>query len=236
MSFIITVYTNEGIIMASDSRITYNQTTTMEDGTVQTNYGIQFTDTTYKTFICNPRIGISICGDSSINNKPIAGYIENFISEKVDETSTVSTISNNLIDYFNHFTPIPNSTFIVAGYDRESIEPNINRVYTQSGEIVSVDTANAGAIWNGETEVLAKLVNPVAVKNDDGSYLDLQCNNIGFNFFTLQDAINFAEYAVDVTIKTMSFQDCVKTVGGPIDILALKPTGATWIQHKELHA
>lgn len=57
---------------------------------------------------------------------------------------------------------------------------------------------------------------------------------IGFNYFTLQDAIDFAQYAVDSTIKTMFFQDRVKTVGGPIDILAIKPSGTFWVQRKEL--
>jgi len=35
MSFIITVYTNEGIIMASDSRTTYTVTNKLADGTIE---------------------------------------------------------------------------------------------------------------------------------------------------------------------------------------------------------
>ena len=56
MSFIITVYTNEGIVMASDSRITYNNTQTLPDGTIQKNIGVQITDTRFsgKPFLIAP--------------------------------------------------------------------------------------------------------------------------------------------------------------------------------------
>ena len=57
-----------------------------------------------------------------------------------------------------------------------------------------------------------------------------------WEFFTLQDSIDFAEYAIKTTIDAMKFQRRVKTVGGPIDVLVIKPTGAQWISRKELHS
>ncbi len=53
---------------------------------------------------------------------------------------------------------------------------------------------------------------------------------------TLQDGIDFAVFAIRTTIDTMRFQMCVKTVGGPIDVLVIKPSGAQWISRKELRA
>lgn len=237
MSFIITVYTNEGIIMASDSRTTYSNQAILPNGEIHHNFGIQITDTTYKTFICNPRIGLSTCGDASIHGIPIAGFIENFISQKVSNEDSIEDVCTKLKDYFSQYNPLPDAVFIVAGYNLNDQDQHISRVFIATGEVIPVDSTNVpGAIWNGEASILQKLINPVGIKNKDGSYDDLPNYSIGFNFFTLQDAIDFAEYAVDVTIKTMSFQNCVKTVGGPIDILAIKPSGAFWIRHKELHA
>ena len=40
------------------------------------------------------------------------------------------------------------------------------------------------------------------------------------------DAIDFAKYAIQTTIDTMKFQQRGKTVGGPIDILIIKPDNA----------
>ena len=236
MSFIISVYTNEGIIMASDSRTTYTSTINNPDGTVERHVGIQTTDTTYKTFLCQSRIGISTCGAADINGVPITGYIEDFITKETNAESTVETVAQGLLQYFSKFNPLPATIFVVAGYTQPDLNRQIMRVFVSEKLIVPVDSSEPGAAWNGEVDIFTKLVSPVAVKNSDGSYNDLLSFGTGFNFFTLQDAINYAEYAVDVTIKTMFFQDRLKTVGGPIDILAIKPTGGFWIQRKELHA
>ncbi len=59
---------------------------------------------------------------------------------------------------------------------------------------------------------------------------------VAWEFFTLQDGIDFATYAIKTTIDTMRFQSVPKTVGGPIDILVVKPDeGARWIARKDLH-
>jgi hypothetical protein len=50
----------------------------------------------------------------------------------------------------------------------------------------------------------------------------------------LQDAVDFAIYAIRTTIDTMRFEARPKNVGGPIDVLVLTPGGAHWIQRKEL--
>ena len=237
MSFIITVYTNEGIVMASDSRTTYTRTNTRSDGTVEQLVGVQITDTTYKTFLCNARIGLSTCGTASINGMPIAGFIEDFITKKINDDSSIEDVAKELLDYFSAFNPAPNTSFIVAGYNNNDPTQHICRVYVAAKSVVPIkDTNVPGALWDGETDVFIRLFKNVALKQEDGTYADLNNYTTGFNFFTLQDAIDYAIYAVDVTIKTMFFQDRVKTVGGPIDILAIKPRGAVWIQRKELHA
>lgn len=235
MSFIITVYTNEGIVMASDSRTTYTTTRKLSDGTTEKQVGVQITDTTYKTFQCNSRVGLSTCGTASINGSPIAGFIEEFIAKNITEDDGVDKISNELLNFFIKYSPVPSSDFIVAGYDLTDNKQHINRVHLASQEIVPIVINSPGAVWDGEYDILQRLIKTVALKQKDGTYIDLENYNIGFNFFTLQDAIDFAKYAVDSTIKTMFFQDRVKTVGGPIDVLVIKPTGAFWIQRKELH-
>ena len=236
MSLIVTVHTNEGIVMASDSRTTYTTTNTKPDNTIERLVGVQITDTTYKTFLCQDRIGISTCGAGDINGIPISGYIEDYIKVKTNEDSTVESVAQGLIDYFRAFSPIPNTHFIVAGYNLEDSSQHIVRAYVVSNKIANIDTSKQGVVWDGEIDIFQRLVMMVGLKNQDGSYTDLENYEIGYNFFTLQDAINFAEYALDVTIKTMFFQLRVKTVGGPIDILAIKPAGAFWIKQKELHA
>jgi len=236
MSLIITVYTSEGIIMASDSRTTYNSIGKNQSGEKEFHYGVQKTDTTYKTFLCNNKIGISTCGACTLNNRPITGYIENFINEIGKNFDSVEKVSQGLIDYFNDIEPNLNTIFLVAGYDKEKIDPVVNEVFIDSKVIKPINTAHSGAIWDGETWVATKLLQKTYISNPFGQLEELPYAGISFEYFTLQDAVNFAKYIIDVTIKTMEFQNCEKTVGGPIDLLAIKPDGAFWVARKELHA
>ena len=81
MSLIVCVYVEEGIVLASDSRTTFNNT--MNQNNVQNNYiGIHTTNSTNKTFLCPNNAGISACGDGIVLGKPISGFIESFIMKK----------------------------------------------------------------------------------------------------------------------------------------------------------
>ena len=57
---------------------------------------------------------------------------------------------------------------------------------------------------------------------------------VPFEFFTLQDAIDFAFFGIRSTIETLRFQAREKTVGGPVDVLVITPGSAQWIAKKEL--
>lgn len=242
MSFIITIYLKEGIVMASDSRTTFTTQETVparQEGepTVAIRHcGVHSSDTNYKTFVTANNVGISTCGDASINGQPITGYIESFIREY--NSADVDTIANSILSYFNKIAPALDSIFIIAGYQYLRENQYMQKVFvvsTKTGNVQSLDTTVQGVQWSGESDVLVRLIKPLAVKTEGGEYSDLPQYDIPFNYFTLQDAIEFAEYATRTTIDTMRFQQRLKTVGGPIDILVLKPNSYQWIAHKELH-
>lgn len=237
MSFIIAVHVKEGIVLASDSRTTYTQTI-QNDNITTVKIGTHTTDTTNKTFLCSNNIGISTCGDASLDGTPITGYIEAFIREHINETTDVFNVPQMLIDYFQKTPVIPDTNFIVAGYHLENNIPSQQIIWlnVRSGEITPVDTTAQGARWGGETQTLSKIIQNTYMRNQAGAEIALGSTEVSWGLFTLQDAIDFAQYAVDVTIKTMHYSSVVETVGGPIDILVIKPDNAFWIQHKELHA
>lgn len=237
MSFIITVHVKEGIVLASDSRTTYTQTS-KNDNITTVKIGTHTTDTTNKTFLCPNGIGISTCGDASIQGTPITGYIEAFIRENITETSDVIDIPQMLIDYFQSTPVVPDTNFTVAGYLLEDGTKSqfIATLNVKRKTILPIDTSSQGAWWDGETQTLSKIIQNTYMRDDKGNEIPLGYTEVPWGLFTLQDAIDFAQYAVDVTIKTMHYSNVVETVGGPIDILVLKPDNSFWIQHKELHA
>lgn len=235
MSLIVCVFVGEGIVLASDSRATYNRLEETKEKTVQT-LGIHTTDSTYKTFLCPNHIGISVCGEVSIENKPITGYIEAFIRERMREDTEVDEVPQALIEYFSRFEPVPNSNFFVAGYKKvgSDYEKRLWNLNIKTAKAKREGTENQGASWSGEVDVLARLLSPAQVRKPDGSTVDFKAFDISWNYFTLQDAVDFAEFAIRTTVDTMKFQNRLKTVGGPIDLLILKPGEAYWLQRKTL--
>lgn len=53
--------------------------------------------------------------------------------------------------------------------------------------------------------------------------------NSDFNIMNLQDAIDFVRFAIRTTIGTQRFLQMEKTVGGPIDVLVIKPQESIWV-------
>jgi hypothetical protein len=92
-----------------------------------------------------------------------------------------------------------------------------------------------GANWGGEADVLTRLFNEVAPVPPLGQQpTALPSFGVPFEFFTLQDAIDFAVFGIRSTAETMRFQARERTVGGPIDVLVITPSGARWIAQKQL--
>ena len=111
MSFLIAVHVNEGVVLASDRRTTYSNTTTIEDKVVQ-RIGVHTTNSTDKTFICPNNAGISTCGDASILGKPITGFIQEMIRERIGVECKVADMPQIIVDYFNGLPQIPDAHFL----------------------------------------------------------------------------------------------------------------------------
>ncbi len=254
MSLIITIYTSEGVVMASDSRTTF---------TKDSNITGHFTDNAYKTFLCPNKCGISHCGASSIGDKMLAGLIDNFIMNSVSELTTISDTAHKLKDYVESLDSKKKCTFHVAGYEETYYGYKLFKYHVTTGPNGKVEentNEGSGAFWDGEIDVLSKIINASFACNNsievnnititseqgtkkyDEAYLlpknstrVFEKKQILWNFMTLQEAVDFARFAINTTIEAMRFTNVNKSVGGPIEILVLKPGEAKWISHKELH-
>jgi hypothetical protein len=91
-----------------------------------------------------------------------------------------------------------------------------------------------GASWRGASDILTRLLMPVHLPDESGQMRALPHFPIQWGYFTLQDAIDYARFAVRVTADTMRFHPRPKIVGGPVDILVIKPSQAFWVSYKDL--
>lgn len=174
MSFLIAVHVNEGIVLASDRRTTYTNTQTCGDTIIQ-RIGIHTTNSTDKTFPCPNGAGISTCGDASLLGKPITGFIQDMIRSRIGDDCPVSSIPQVIIDYFNELPLVPDTHFIVAGYDKTESgkQQLLYKVRVKEKSIDQINTDSQGAFWDGETYTLTRLIQNVAIKTTDNNYLDL---------------------------------------------------------------
>ena len=219
MSLLVTVLVHDGIVMASDSRTTYIN-----------NNKVRYTDSTYKTFLMDGKIGISLCKDATINGRTIEYHINNFMIKY--KGTNIQNVPNLLRNYFLMLNSTCDISFFVAGYDNGI--PHIYRVFTQGG-IETCPSNGPCSYWEGERDVPSRLFSNVYLKNGF-NYTIHDEYELAIYDFSIQDAVDYAKFLIETTEKCMNFQRRNVTVGGPIDFLIIKPDCACWLKRKELKA
>lgn len=239
MSLIMTVYVREGIVMAADSRLTLTiPKQTQGQGGVQQLVSVTSSDSARNVFLADA-VGIATYGIAGINGVPLAGFIDSFIAEIVrGKGCTPVQIANELLGYFKKLGVKQVTHFHVAGYAKAdgSFVQYVLHVDLDKQCVAQINPLNLqGANWGGEADVLQRLLNQVALTGATVADLTpIPFFGVPFEYFTLQDAIDFAVYGIRSTIDTLRFQMREKPVGGPIDVLVLRPDGARWIAQKQL--
>lgn len=238
MSLIITLFVPEGIVLSGDSRLTLTWAENNAQGQ-SVNFSINGSDTNSKIFNIQNKFGLGTFGSASINGIPIAGFINEFIEEKIDDNTEVDEIPAKLHEFFGQKHNYPAVNFYVAGFKVEN-GISIQHVYfinianKMHNRVNENGKTFFGANWGGEIEILQRLIQDVKLKNGE-NWDEIKASPVPYNFLTLQDAIDFCEYGINTTIETLRFQRRAKTVGGSIDTLVIRPkTGAEWIRKKEL--
>lgn len=238
MSLVVTVYAREGMVMAADSRLTLTYQRTLP-GQPPHTISVTSSDSARKLFLTPDRIGISTFGVASVNGAPIAGVIESFIVEQLTgKALPPRETADALLQYFASIGVMQDSSFHIAGYRAtgSTLSQEVLFVRLVDGTVTQLNPPDQpSANWGGEIDVLQRLLNDVALVGVGGApATPLPSFGVPFEWFTLQDAIDFAGYAMRATIDTMRFQAREKTVGGPVDVLVITPSEAKWIAQKQL--
>ncbi|MGN0721233.1 MAG: hypothetical protein ACI4LZ_04660 [Anaerovoracaceae bacterium] len=216
-------------------------------------------DNTQKVMLIKKsNVGISFCGNAIINGATVADFIRRFEIEKVSPEHTTEQIAYNLADYYNG----NDTHFFVCGYDSDiPYVYDVYRKHVKRSNIADVPQNNSGAkdvaddgqeelietgipdnmkkqsedvannapvepvviygaTWAGQMTAITKVVNNAPSLNAD------------WGAMPLKEAIDFAEFLIDTTIKYERFCDDIQTCGGDIDILVITKDEAFWKQHK----
>jgi hypothetical protein len=223
--------------MAADSRLTLTYQRANQ-GQPPHTVSVTSSDSAKKLFLTSEGIGISAFGAAGVRDAPIAGFIESFIVEHLKGRSLPpKETAESLLAHFAAMGVSQDSSFHVGGYrsvgDARAQEVVLARLQDRTVTHLNV-AGKQGANWGGEIDTFQRLMNEVALVAPDSNPTPLPNFGVPFQWFTLQDAIDFASYAIRATIDAMRFQAREKTVGGPVDVLVITPDNAHWIAQKQL--
>jgi hypothetical protein len=242
MSFIITIYVPEAIVMASDSRQSIIIKRNVPDEATQQAVETINSDFVYKTFLLQKQgVGISTFGESILGKTTIESHMKRFQEEKVKNGDDIFCIAQKLLDFFSHQFPSARTAFHIGGFMKESRKsvPYVYHCQVSRNEIRRLNTKPGteevvyGASWGGQGDIIAGILGaPQKIGPDVGIEQNAKAPVV-WDAMPIQDAVDFAIYAVKTTIDTIRFQARPKNVGGPIDVLLLTPEENTWIQRKE---
>jgi hypothetical protein len=144
--------------------------------------------------------------------------------------------------------------FIVAGYSTDAPMADEFQIFIANGECPPPQRLRplelSGVTWNGEPEALTRLmlgfgtalpqvlIEHLGVADDDvPGVMEVLQDQLGLflvsDAMPIQDAIDLAEFLVDLTIKVSRFSAGAPTVGGEIEIAAItKHEGFKWVRRK----
>lgn len=238
MSFVITVYVREGIVMAADSRLTLT-TQLQQQNLIPMQISVPSTDSNQKVFVSTTGIGISTFGDAGVGTAPIGDVIERFLREQVTDASLgPEDVARSLLAHLASSPTPPNCQLHVAGYKTEGAS-RVQQVWNVGVAANAVNRANPnntyGAIWGGEAETMSRLFGQLFRQTTPGQFEPLPTTVLAWEWFTFQDAIDFSTFAVRATTNFIRFLPRPQTVGGPIDVLLIRPNGHRWLNKKQLH-
>jgi len=205
--------------------------------------------------------GIANISDRSIQSL-IMEFEYNYPSLKDNESYTVKEVANELLrglqDKYNvaysSETKKPPLGFYVGGYssgqffsDQYSYEFPKNQDWAEVRPNKPDGSPNFGADWFGQKNALARLIkgydinalSELVKRGADKAIIQKWVDDnvselpLIFDGMPIQDAVDFADYAVQVTIGCFRFGVGPPLCGGDIDIAVITPAAFHWSRRKQ---
>lgn len=231
MSFSIVINVPDGFVIASDRRLTYQRTEESDSRPPLHLNNVYITDSTRMVFKCPNGCGISLSGICVIDGMNLETAMQEFIELNVHEYTDIDDIPQLMIDHFRTFIDRVDNNIFVAGYGKKDgvFVQKLYYVYLHSLSFSEMDITQPGAMWDGDRTPMSRLILDLYQKKED--HWEAMPNfSILWRYFTLQEAVDFARFAVNTTRETLRFWSMPEFVSKEMDILILKPQDAYWVE------
>ena len=256
MTLIVSLRVPDGVVIAGDSLQTTKGSITPEIKDLKTkdNTGREVTisklklsplqiptstlPNAQKLFPFNKRFGIGAFGNAIVNQRTMYNHFKNLESQIETDNISIMDFADKIKEYFSEQRQEELSSrkqdvrkdgfafgFQIVGYENKD---------DVSGKTVEVNIGNPNKIKvhdgisctiSGDNVVVQKLW-------ELGKQKRLVTN---YGAFSLQDAIDYAEFLINTTASFQRFANMIPTVGGAVDIaLVTSYSGFNWIKTKAL--
>ena len=154
MSFILTVYMRDRILMAA------NETLVVKRLIDRILLACRLRSSRRNTFLLFDQFGVSVCGQTTIDGEPVSRYVQSLLrrQEWVREPQ-VGDIAGMIFAHFSEMEPIPDLVFHVAGYNDAArhAEQQVWFIDLAQGLIKRLNTEGApGIAWDSSFAVLTR--------------------------------------------------------------------------------
>jgi len=242
MSIVITTYVPEGIVMAADSRQTAVVEGTTPDGKKLPKFETVMSDNCYKLFLLEEQnIGVGVFGETILGGTPIEHSVRLFLEAYNDPEDDILDVVEKMMRYFSAKYPSADTAFHMAGFKVEGkvSVPYVYHCQVSRNEIKRINVKSGtdevlyGAMWGGQGDIIARLIQPGLPMSLGPNLPEITNPPILWDAMSVQDAIDFSEFAVWTTEQLVRFQARPKNIGGPVDILLITSRGSGWVRRKD---
>lgn len=160
------------------------------------------------------------------------------------------------IEFHQQFPDIPHEDtgFLVAGYSHDGKTSEVYEIQIAGGQcsapVLKAPHESVGVVWNGQPEAVIRLVLgfspqwvlPVMRHFDIpeerivefADVIKAHSNQpLAFEAMPIQDAIDLAQFLVELSINASRFWPGAQTIGGPVEVAAItKHEGFKWVRRK----
>lgn len=219
MGLAVTVFTPEGIVVASDGLAEVRN-----DSHDQT----YFHDKQKRLFVYQNKFAINIICDGYYQGLPYAYHIyrifEEFNRLEFNSTYDFSTVLNNKICHY--FEGINGFAIYVAGIDIDSTGRSLPSVYlVENNSVTQINKGiNGNIVYNYHTIGHSYWVNRLLMKMpSDNDMIDDSNGDIDIDFskFSLDEAVDFAITIIDVSRKMDIMAHLRRSIGNTVKIVTI---------------
>lgn len=258
MTVAIAIKINNGLVLATDSASAIGESNDIQTKIHYTYYNA---DKLFNLKKGCP-LGCLTWGDGSIKGISISTLTKNFrktLNDSNDELD-IEKVADDFISFLKAFIGGDyeniNVGFLIAGYS--DVNDNLPEMYMieikdETIELTSLPCENNFSIsWFGDIDFLSRFILGVDPElefllKDNGfdeklvdEILELSKNNLSFPLgvseMPIQDAIDLADFLVEICKKTSRFVPGPQIIGGPTDIAVITMhEGFKWIQRKHYY-